>query len=96
MIQPRRRQILIAAGSLLAAPRAIAQSSQIHRVAFLSSGRQPDSAAGLKAFLAGFRALDYHEGRNFELDARYGDYSAEGTAQLAASPRGLHSQRRSR
>jgi len=84
VIQPRRRQILIAAGALLAAPRVVAQSSRIHRVAFLSSGRQPDSAAGLKAFLEGLRALDYHEGRNFALDARYGDYSAERTAKLAA------------
>lgn len=84
MIQIRRRQVLLAAGALLAAPRVLAQSGPMHRVAFLAGGRQSDSAAGLNAILDGLRSLDYHEGRNFVLDARYAEYSAERAGTLAA------------
>lgn len=84
MINAERRRILAAAGALLAAPRVLAQPGQIHRIAFLSSGMQSDSATGIKAFLEGLHALGYQEGRNFELDARYADYSAERVGQLAA------------
>ena len=84
MIQFRRRQLLMTAAVVLAAPRALAQSGQLHRVAFLSGGRESDSAGGFKAFLEGMRALGYHEGRNVEVDARYAEYSAERAGKLAA------------
>lgn len=84
MIQAGRRQVLIAGGALFAEPRVLAQSGQVHRVAFLSGGRQSDSASGLNAFVEGLRALGYEEGRNLHLDARYADYSPEQAAKLAA------------
>ena len=84
MIKVERRRMLMAVGSLLAAPRLLAQPGQIHRVAFLSSGKQSDTAAGIKAFLEGLHALGYQEGRNCELDARYADYSVELLGKLAA------------
>ena len=84
MIQARRRQILIAVGTLLAAPRVLAQSGQVHRVAFLSGGRQADSALFFSQFVESLRVLGYREGQNLELDARYADYSAEQATKLAA------------
>lgn len=84
MIQAGRRQVLIAGGALLAEPRLLAQSGPVHRVAFLSGGRQSDSATGLNAFVEGLRGLGYEEGRNLELDARYADYSPEQAEKLAA------------
>jgi len=80
----QRRQFLIGAGSLLAAPRVLAQSAPIHRVAFLSGGRQSDSTIFLKAFLEALNTAGYREGRNLELDARYADYSTERALRLAA------------
>lgn len=83
MIQVRRRQALMAAGALLAAPRVLAQSGPAYRVAFLSGGSQSDTTSAFNAFVEGLRALGYHEGRNLELDARYADYSAERAGKLA-------------
>ncbi len=84
MTQAGRRQVLLAAGALLSESRVLAQSGQVHRVAFLSGGRQSDSASSFNAFLEGLRALGYQEGRNLELDARYADYSPEQAGKLAA------------
>jgi putative ABC transport system substrate-binding protein len=74
----------MSAGALLAVPGLRAQSGPVHRVAFLSGGRQSDSASVFNAFVEGMRALGYHEGRNLELDARYADYSAGQVERLAA------------
>jgi putative ABC transport system substrate-binding protein len=73
----------MAAGALLAAPRVLGQTGQVHRVAFLSGGRQSDSESFYAAFVEGMRTLGYHEGRNLELDARYADYSSERAGKLA-------------
>lgn len=74
----------MAASALLVAPSALAQSGQVHRVAFLSGGRQSDSANFFSAFVEGMRALGYQQGRNLEIDARYAGYSAEQAGILAA------------
>lgn len=84
MIQARRRQVLVAAGALLAAPRVVAQAGRVYRVAFLSGGAQSDVASGYNWFVEGLRALGYEEGRNLDLDARYAEYSAERAGKLAA------------
>ncbi len=84
MIPAGRRQLLMAAGALVAQPRVLAQSGRVHRVAFLSGGRQSDNASGFEAFVAGLHALGYQEGRNLDLDARYADYSPEQAGKLAA------------
>jgi putative ABC transport system substrate-binding protein len=74
----------MAAGALIAAPRLLAQSAQIYRVAFLSGGKQADTASGFNSFLEGLRVLGYQEGRNLNMDARYADYSSERVGKLAA------------
>lgn len=55
----------------------------MHRVAWLSGARKPDTAESFEAFLEGLRELGYGEGRNLVLDARWADYSAERAAKLA-------------
>jgi putative tryptophan/tyrosine transport system substrate-binding protein len=84
VLQARRRQVIVSAGALLALPRVQAQPGPVHRVAFLSGGRQADTASSFSAFVEGLRALGYQQGRNLELDARYADYSAEQAGRLAA------------
>jgi putative ABC transport system substrate-binding protein len=74
----------MSAGALLVVPRVLAQPGQAYRVAFLSGGRQADTASALNAFVEGLRALGYQQGRNLDLDARYADYSAEQAGRLAA------------
>lgn len=56
--------------ALLGVPRLFAQSGQVYRVAFLSGGRQSDTANAFSAFLEGLRTPGYGQGRNLELDAR--------------------------
>jgi putative ABC transport system substrate-binding protein len=83
-MQIRRRKVLMAMGTLFAAPRIAAQSAQLHRVGYLSSATRTDASNGVNALLEGLRALGYEERRNLELDARYGEYSSERTAKFAA------------
>lgn len=80
----QRRDFLFAAGALLGAPRAFAQSGQRHRVAFLSGGKPSDSAGFFDALVGALRGLGYREGDNLILDARYAEYSAERAKKLAA------------
>jgi len=70
-------------GTLFAAPRIAAQTARVHRIAFLSSGKQSDVSNGVAWLLEGLRPLGYEERRNLEIDARYGEYSSERTAKLA-------------
>lgn len=80
-----RRRFVLGTGALLgAAPLALAQSGQRHRVAFLAGGRQSDSATNFNVFVDALRALGYRDGDNMVLDARYAEYSAERAKQLAA------------
>jgi putative ABC transport system substrate-binding protein len=84
MGQIQRRQLLIAAGAMLVAPRALAQAGRTHWVAFLSGGRPSDSEQFLNAFLGGMREHGYRVGANLSIDAQYAEYSTERAAKLAA------------
>ena len=82
----RRRQFLIATGSLLAAPfgAAAQRAAKMHRVAFILTTSPVAEMAGtepahpiVRAFVHEMRALGYVEGRNLALERR----SAEGRAE---------------
>lgn len=81
MTQTQRREILIAAGVLLAAPLpARAQGAQrTPRVGFLSP-TLPGSRN--EAFLLGLRELGYVEGKNIHIDMRFADGRPERLAGL--------------
>jgi len=82
-----RREILIAAGALFAAPLvSFAQPGKIWRVGFLYFGsRQSAQETGrYAAFLQGMRELGYVEGKNLVVEARYGDGKVERLPDLAA------------
>ncbi len=71
----RRRQLLIAAGTLLAAPLASAQPSQkLRRIGYLAVS--PITAGSRQWWQEGFRRAGYEEGRNLVIERR----SAEGDA----------------
>lgn len=82
-----RRAFLAAGGALagLAAPfRAGAQKKpEIHRIAWLTFD-QPGGSPFLDAFREGMRDQGYVEGRNLEIDLRWGSGSMERMGQLAA------------
>lgn len=79
-----RRRLLFASGTLLAAPRVLAQSRQVRWVAFLSGGGPADTQAYLSEFLNGMRTLGYREGDDLAIDAQYAEYSPERADRLAA------------
>ena len=83
MGQFRRRQFLVAAGTLLAAPIAArAQPTQkIHRIGVLTQAIPQKSFVALPAAL---RELGYEEGRNFVFDYRFANYQASRLPELAA------------
>ena len=75
MSQTRRRQFVLCAGVLLAAPLVRAQQpGKIHRVAYLSVNPRPTSSVLVEALVQQLRELGYVEGRNLVIDYR----SAEG------------------
>jgi putative ABC transport system substrate-binding protein len=61
---------------------ALAQSAR-PRLAWLSLASRGARASGLDPFLQGMAALGYQEGRNFELDERWGENSREALERLA-------------
>lgn len=70
--------MLVVAGATLAAPLlALAQARQRPRIVWLSSVSKTARAAGLAPFLQGMAALGYHDGRNFDLDERWGENSRQ-------------------
>jgi putative ABC transport system substrate-binding protein len=76
MSQTRRRQFLMAAGALLAAPFAPAQSGRRFHVGLLWASNEVVVRPNRDAFLAGLRERGYLIERNLTLDERYaeGDY----------------------
>jgi putative ABC transport system substrate-binding protein len=79
-----RRQLLAAACALLAAGPLGAQRSAQSRIAWLSNDRA-DNSPFYEAFRRGMRELDYAEGRNLTIEARWGEGAPpERLDQLAA------------
>ena len=89
MTQTRRRQLLLAAGGLLAAPLAFAQQAKTDRVVWLSVLSEKGSAPFLEIFLQGMAAHGYVPGRNLVIDARYGNDSREAVDRLAVEAASL-------
>jgi len=80
-----RRRLILALGAafVLRGSSARAQARQLHRVAWLSGGRKADTAESFAALLDGLRDLEYREGDNLVVDARWADYVVERATQLA-------------
>ena len=88
MRKVRRRQFLMAAGALLAAPLAaeVQQAGKTPRIGFLFLESQSSSAhaATIEAFRASLRDLGYVEGRTITLEYRSAEGRAERLPELAA------------
>jgi len=80
----KRRTFLLATGVALAAPLRSLSQEKVHRIAWLSNSDRDGGQAFLTPFLEGMAALGYVPGKNLEIDARWGDYSSERMAGLAA------------
>jgi putative ABC transport system substrate-binding protein len=84
----RRRLLLVAGASALAAPFGsfAQQQSKVWRVGFLSPRSRPDSidADAYGAFPRGMRELGYIEGKNLEIQWRYAEGKLERLPGLAA------------
>ena len=85
MSQVQRRQFLIVAGALLAAPLgANAQRpARIRRIGMLIPVRAADAAGNIEALRQGLRELGYIEGQHIAIEARYADGRDERFADLA-------------
>jgi putative ABC transport system substrate-binding protein len=85
MTQVRRRQFLIAAGALLAAPLAAEgqQTGKVYRVGHLSGSGEVASKPFVNAFREGMRTLGYIEGQKWVLDERYAEGKTERLPSLA-------------
>ena len=82
----QRRQFLIAAGALLAAPlRAGAQQpAKVWRIGHLELGSRQMTSDRHAAFLQGMRERGYAEGKQFVFEARYADGNADRLDGFAA------------
>lgn len=88
----RRRQFLVAACALIAAGRGAAQKPQQSRIAWLSNDR-PGNSPFYDAFRHGMRDLGYAQGRNLDIEARWGEGAGdERLGRLAAELIGLKPQ----
>jgi putative ABC transport system substrate-binding protein len=84
MSQVRRRQFLIAAGALLAAPFAAnAQQRKIAKIGVLFASNPAATTQSYDAFRQGMRGLGHSEGKTFVLEVRYGESRAERSSELA-------------
>jgi len=86
MSQSRRRQFVIAAGALLAAPlRGFAQqpAATMPRIGFLGVATPAAWGPRLDAFRAGLRDLGYVEGRNIAIEYRFAEGQFERLPGLA-------------
>lgn len=82
---PRRRQFLIAAGALLAAPLVRAQAPDRSRcVAWLSGGSPKSHVKFLQAFRDGMKEFGWAEGRNLALELRWAEGHLDRLPLLAA------------
>lgn len=83
----RRRRLLVASGTLLAAPAlTLAQptSAKIPRIGFLGAATPEAWAPRLDAFRAGLRDLGYVEGRSIVIEYRFAGGKYERLPELAA------------
>jgi len=83
----RRRQFLITAGALLAAPLpALAQqpAAGIRRIGFLGVSTPAAWAPRIEAFRAGLRDLGYVEGKNIVIEFRFAEGQVDRLPELAA------------
>lgn len=83
MNQAQRRRLLIAAGAVLAIPKALHAQVRTHRIAFLGIGSAQVSAPYQKILFARLAELGYHEGRNLVVDRRLADGSLDRLPALA-------------
>ena len=81
-----RRHALALVAVVLAAPVAsfAQQPARIARIGFLHPGSQQGSDVQLQAFRDGLRALGYVEGKNLQLEVRWGEGKLERLPTLAA------------
>jgi putative ABC transport system substrate-binding protein len=81
-----RREVLgmLAAMASAAAGNSVAQGTSIARVGWVSGDREAGNS-GFVAFKAGMRELGYVEGRNFVIEARWGDGSLPALEPLVAT-----------
>src|SRR5688572_23221853 len=83
----KRRSLLIALGSSLLQPLAsLGQERRVRRIGFLYFGsrRSATDSGRYPAFLQGMRELGYAEGKDYVVEARFGDGKADGLPRLAA------------
>jgi putative ABC transport system substrate-binding protein len=81
-----RRHALALMAGVLAAPLAsfAQQPAKIPRIGFLHPGAQQASDSQLQAFRDGLRALGYVEGKNLQLEVRWGEGTLDRLPALAA------------
>src|SRR5204862_8111892 len=81
----RRHALALVAGVLAAPVASFAQQlAKIPRIGFLHPGASQGSDLQLQAFRDGLRALGYVEGKNLQLDVRWGEGKLERLPTLAA------------
>ncbi len=82
-----RRDFLIAAGAILAAPRvaeAQQQTGKVYRIGYLSAPTRASVERSLEAFLRALRGLGWVEGQNLIIEYRWADGKIERLPDLAA------------
>lgn len=73
-----RRRLLVCLGAALATRGSLVRSqARVHRVAWLATPGREAGHAFLTPFIEGMAALGYVEGKNLELDVRWGENSRE-------------------
>jgi putative ABC transport system substrate-binding protein len=85
MIHVRRRQLVLAIGTLVVAPVVCAQQpAKVARIGYLSGATPQSGGTSLKTFTAGMQALGWSEGRNLAIEVRHTGARAPEIAQFAA------------
>ncbi|MEO7728821.1 MAG: ABC transporter substrate binding protein, partial [Burkholderiales bacterium] len=78
-----RRKLLIALAASLTAPRHALAQEKIRRVAWFGAGRAGAPSPFFSALQAGFRELNWHEGRNLSLTLHLTEGTPEEADQAA-------------
>jgi putative tryptophan/tyrosine transport system substrate-binding protein len=87
MDRVQRRDFLIAAGAILAAPRvaeAQQQTGKVYRIGYLSAPTRASVERSVEAFLRALRGLGWVEGQNLIIEYRWADGKIERLPDLAA------------
>ena len=79
-----RRGVLLAAGALMIAPRAVAQQTRVWRIGLLGATSEAAVATRLGALRRGLSELGYVEGRNIAIEARWAQGQYERLPELAS------------